>query len=100
MRQTARAGENMEPMNRMSCEQAMRQFYAYLDRALSDEKLADLNDHLKICLDCCDKLQFSRQLDNFVKTRLADEPLPEGIEARIREGLASEASSPESERKE
>ena len=87
-------------MNRMSCEQAMRQFYAYLDRALSGERLAELNDHLKACLDCCDKLQFSRQLDNFVKSRLGDEPIPEGIEARIRKELASEASFPGSGKKE
>jgi len=81
-------------MNRMSCEQAMRQFYAYLDRALSGEQLSELNDHLKACLDCCDKLQFSRQLDDFVKSRFGDEPLPEGIEARIRKELADEASFP------
>jgi anti-sigma factor (TIGR02949 family) len=90
----------MEPMNRMSCEQAMRQFYAYLDRALSGERLAELNDHLKACLDCCDKLQFSRQLDDFVKSRLGDEPLPEGIETRIRKELAGEASLPASGKKE
>jgi anti-sigma factor (TIGR02949 family) len=90
----------MESMNRMSCEQAMRQFYAYLDHALSGEPLADLNDHLKACLDCCDKLQFSRQLDDFVKSRLGDDPLPEGIEARIRKELADEASFPGSGKKE
>ena len=87
-------------MNRMSCEQAMRQFYAYLDHALSGERLAELNDHLKVCLDCCDKLQFSRQLDDFVKSRLGGEPLPEGIEARIRKELAGEPSLPKSGKKE
>ena len=87
-------------MNRMSCEQAVRQFYAYLDRALSGERLAELDEHLKTCLDCCDKLQFSRQFDNFVKSRLGDEPLPEGIETRIRKELAGKASSPGSGEKE
>ena len=53
-------------MSRMTCEQAMQQFYAYLDRALSGERLAELNDHLEACLDCCDKLQFSRRLNDFV----------------------------------
>jgi anti-sigma factor (TIGR02949 family) len=90
----------MEPMNRMTCEQAMRQFYAYLDRALSGERLAELDDHLKACLDCCDKLQFSRRLEDFVKSRLGDDSLPEGIEARIRKDLAGEASSPGSGKKE
>jgi anti-sigma factor (TIGR02949 family) len=93
VRQKARVGENVEPLspvNRMSCEQAMRQFFAYLDRALSGEPLALLDEHLKACLDCCDKLGFSRQLDAFVKSRLQDEPLPEGIEARIRKRLAEQ----------
>jgi anti-sigma factor (TIGR02949 family) len=90
----------MEPMSRMTCEQAMQQFYAYLDRALSGERLAELDDHLKACLDCCDKLQFSRQLNDFVKSRLGDEPLPEGIETRIRKNLAGNAFSPGSGKKE
>ena len=87
-------------MNRMSCEQAMREFYAYLDDALSGERLAELNEHLTACLDCCDKLQFSRRLNDFVKSRLGDEPLPEGIETRIRKELAGKASSPGSGKKE
>ena len=87
-------------MNRMSCEQAMRQFYAYLDHALSGERLEELNEHLEACLDCCGKLEFSRQLDAFVKSRLGDQPLPEGIEARIRKQLVDEVSSQGSGKKE
>jgi anti-sigma factor (TIGR02949 family) len=90
----------MEWMNRMSCEQAMRQFYAHLDHALAGERLAEFNDHLKACLECCDKLQFSRQLDNFVKSRLGDEPVPEGIETRIRKELGAKASFTGSGKKE
>jgi anti-sigma factor (TIGR02949 family) len=72
---------------RMTCEQAVRQFFAYLDRALEGEPLEMFEKHLEDCLDCCDRLQFSRRLDAFVKSRLGDAPLPEGLEARLREGL-------------
>jgi anti-sigma factor (TIGR02949 family) len=75
-------------MTRLSCEQAMRQFFAYLDRALSGDSLADLEAHLEACLSCCDKLAFSRRLDAFVKSRLPDEAVPAGLEARIREALS------------
>ena len=34
-----RAGENMDVTNRMTCEEAIRQFFAYLDRALAGEAL-------------------------------------------------------------
>jgi anti-sigma factor (TIGR02949 family) len=72
----------------MSCEEAARQLFAYLDRALSGESLAALESHLSACLDCCDKLDFSRRLDAFVRERLPDAPLPEGLEERLRRLIA------------
>ena len=71
----------------MTCEQAVRLFFSYIDRALAGEKLEDLHHHLEACLDCCDRLQFSRQVDAFVRDRVADEPLPDGLEARLRERI-------------
>lgn len=74
-------------MGPLTCEQAVRQFFAYLDRALSGEPLQDLETHLEACLDCCDRLGFSRQLDAFLKERLPDSPMPTGLETRIRTAL-------------
>ena len=74
-------------MKRLSCEEAFREFFAYLDRALAGESLEALETHLETCLDCCDRLDFSRNLDAFVKTRLGRAPLPEGIEERIRRAI-------------
>lgn len=74
-------------MKRLTCEEAVGQFFAYLDRALAGEPLEVLQQHLDQCLDCCDRLQFSRKLDDFVKTRMGEAPLPEGIEERIRRTL-------------
>ena len=65
----------------------MKQFFAYLDRALSGEEFADLEAHLAACLDCCDKLSFSRELDLFVKRHLPDNPVPSALEARVRRAL-------------
>ena len=72
---------------KLTCEQAVTQFFAYLDRALSGEEFADLEAHLVICLDCCDKLSFSRELDAFVKRHLLDNPVPAALEARVRRAL-------------
>ena len=71
----------------LTCEEAVKQFFAYLDRALAGEVLDDLEAHLETCLSCCDKLAFSRQLDAFVRGRLPDSPVPEGLEARVRRAL-------------
>ena len=86
MRNEARAGENMEE-KKLSCEAAIRQFFAYLDRALAGEAVEALEQHISMCLDCCEKLEFSRKLDTFVKSRLGDAPLPDQIEARIRRAI-------------
>jgi anti-sigma factor (TIGR02949 family) len=72
---------------RLTCEQAVKQFFAYLDRALAGESLEALEKHLDECLDCCDRLRFNRRLDAFVKARLGEVPLPQGLEARLRRGL-------------
>lgn len=84
MRQKARPCEDMDTTKRLSCDDTVRQFFAYLDRALTGEPLEALEAHLHACLDCCEKLEFSRKLDAFVRDRLGDEPLPERIEERIR----------------
>ena len=73
---------------KLSCERAVQQFFAYLDRALQGESVEDLEAHLEACLDCCDKLEFSRKLDATVKNRLGASTLPAGIEERIRRVLA------------
>ena len=74
-------------MTAMSCEQAVKLLFAYLDRALSGEPLEDLEAHIETCLACCDKLAFSRQLDAFVKTRFAEVTVPAGLESRVRQAL-------------
>lgn len=74
-------------MKGLSCDQAVQQFFAYLDRSLSGEPLEALEAHLEACLDCCDKLRFSRQLDAFVKARLPEARLPADLDERIRRVL-------------
>jgi anti-sigma factor (TIGR02949 family) len=71
----------------LSCEQAVRLFFSYLDRALSGEDIEALETHLQACLDCCEKLEFSRKLDAFVKARITEAPLPPGIQERIKRAV-------------
>ena len=87
MRQEARMGEGVEETKSMSCEQAMKELFLYLDRALGGEPLEAFEAHLRNCLNCCDRVNFSRSLDSFVKERLGDVPLPQGIEQRIRRAI-------------
>ena len=80
-------------MTPLTCDQVMKRFFAYLDRALSGEPLEQIEEHLEECLSCCDKLAFSRQVDAFVKTRVPEGQAPEGLEAKIRQALNRVAGS-------
>lgn len=75
----------------MSCDEAIRAFFAYIDQALDGERLEALEAHLGTCLDCCDRLEFSKRLDDFVKAHLDRSTLPEGIEERVRRALGRSA---------
>jgi hypothetical protein len=44
---------------------------------------------LRECLDCCEKLEFSRKVDSFVKARLETGTVPAGLEDRLRKCLAN-----------
>jgi anti-sigma factor (TIGR02949 family) len=82
-------------MDAMSCEDAQRRFFAYLDRALAGEDVEGLKAHLEACLECCDRLAFSRRLDSFVRSRLGEAALPAGIEERVHRALAAAAAASE-----
>jgi anti-sigma factor (TIGR02949 family) len=71
----------------LSCEVAIEEFFAYLDRALAGDAVAELEEHLRGCLECCDKLAFTRRLDWFVRDRLREVTMPYGLEERIRRTL-------------
>jgi anti-sigma factor (TIGR02949 family) len=82
-------------MNTMSCGDAQRRFFAYLDRALAGEDAEALEAHVEACLECCDRLEFSGRLDSFVQSRLGEAPLPPGLEARVQRALAAAAPAKE-----
>lgn len=71
----------------LTCAEAVEQFFAYLDRALEGGPLEVLEGHLETCLRCCERLEFSRKLDAFVRAKLGDAPLPADLEERIRREL-------------
>jgi anti-sigma factor (TIGR02949 family) len=82
-------------MSAMSCEDAQRRFFAYLDRALAGEDAEALEAHLEACLECCDRLDFSRRLDSFVRSRLGEAILPPGLAERVHRTLAAAAPAGE-----
>jgi len=71
-------------INELSCEVAIQELFAYLDRGLTADAVAELEEHLRCCLECCDRLAFSRRLDWFVRDLLRGVAMPAGLEEQIR----------------
>jgi len=80
-------------MSALRCEDAQRRFFAHLDRALGGQEIEELQAHLEACLECCDRLAFSRRFDSFVRSRLGEAPVPPGIEERVRRALLGSAQT-------
>ena len=70
-------------INELTCEVAVQEFFAYLDRALAGDAVYELEEHLRSCLECCDRLAFSRRLDWFVRYRLREVVMPTCREHRL-----------------
>jgi hypothetical protein len=81
------AAEGGPMINELSCEVAIQELFAYIDRALAGAAVDELEEQLGHCLECCDQLAFTRRLDWFVRDRLRRVTAPAGLEDRIRRTL-------------
>lgn len=64
------------------CAEAVRRLWDYLDRALSPEDQARVEQHLAFCRRCCGELEFARELQAFLATHAADE-IPSDVRDRL-----------------
>jgi anti-sigma factor (TIGR02949 family) len=74
-------------LNLYTCNEALDRLQDYMDQELSDRETMLVKRHLKICHDCSKKFAFEAQLLSMVKGRLQDEALPDGLMARLSQGL-------------
>lgn len=61
----------------IACPEAVEQLWGYLDRELSTEDQAKLEQHLAFCRKCCGELAFAKELRAFLRTAAADEIPPQ-----------------------
>jgi anti-sigma factor (TIGR02949 family) len=66
----------------ISCDEAVRQLWDYLDRALSPEDFEAVEGHLAFCRRCCGEAEFARELRNFLASQSAGE-----VPAHVRDRL-------------
>lgn len=66
----------------ITCTEAVRQLWEYLDGALPDEDRQAIEDHLSFCRRCCGEVEFAEELRGFL-ARDAAEEIPDEVRVRL-----------------
>ena len=70
----------------ISCSEAVRQLWEYLDGALDATDRALVEEHLGLCRRCCGELEFAEELRRFLASS-AHEDLPDDVLRRLNQTL-------------
>ena len=66
----------------ISCAEAVRELWNYLDGLVDDAERAAVEAHLSVCRRCCGELEFAEELRGFLAQN-AHEELPPDVHARL-----------------
>jgi anti-sigma factor (TIGR02949 family) len=73
----------------ISCSDAVRQLWEYLEGELDDRQRDKVDEHLRACLRCCGEAEFADELRKFLAAHGQDDALPEDVRQRLLESLDS-----------
>lgn len=66
----------------ISCAEAVRQLWEYLDGVVDDAQRDAIEEHLSFCRRCCGELEFAEELRHCLAAH-ADEEFPADIHMRL-----------------
>ena len=66
----------------ISCADAVRQLWAYLDGVVDEPSREAIEEHLSFCRRCCGEVEFAQELRDFLAAQAAEE-LPDEVRARL-----------------
>jgi anti-sigma factor (TIGR02949 family) len=66
----------------ISCTQAVRQLWDFLEREVAPDDAARIEEHLDVCRRCCGELEFADELRRFLASHARPE-LPADAEERL-----------------
>ena len=66
----------------ISCSDAVRQLWDYLDGAVEESDRSAIEEHLGLCRRCCGELEFSEELRKFLASHSYGE-LPHATKERL-----------------
>ncbi len=76
----------------ITCADAVKQLWEYLDRELPENERARVEEHMNFCRTCCGELEFAEELQRFMRSRQSEE-IPEDVRHRL-ESILSELKEP------
>lgn len=65
----------------ISCSQAVKQLWDYVEGAVEDSERELLEEHLGVCRRCCGEVEFAQELSAVLATQ--EDELPDSIRARL-----------------
>jgi mycothiol system anti-sigma-R factor len=66
----------------ITCAEAVRQLWQYLDGELPPESRAAVEEHLSFCRQCCGEAEFAAELRSFLAREAAEE-MPDDVRTRL-----------------
>jgi mycothiol system anti-sigma-R factor len=66
----------------ISCSEAVKQLWEYLDGTIEADQRAAIEEHLSFCRRCCGEVEFARELRSFL-ARSAHDQVPPEVLARL-----------------
>lgn len=70
----------------ITCADAVRQLWEYLDGMVDEAEREAIEEHLGVCRRCCGEVEFAEELRLFLATHAAD-PMPEEVRLRMASAL-------------
>jgi mycothiol system anti-sigma-R factor len=67
----------------MTCEEATKQLYEYLDSELEKDDYSRIKKHLEVCQKCCEKFEFEQVLKKVVRDRVRIHRVPQSVRENI-----------------
>jgi len=66
----------------ITCADAVKQLWEYLDGVLAEEDQAAIEEHLSFCRRCCGEVEFAEELRGFLARGPAEE-IPDEVRSRL-----------------
>ncbi len=73
----------------ISCSDAVRQLWEYLEDELTDGDREKVDEHLGACLRCCGEAEFANELRKVLAAHGQDDLLPDDVRQRLLDSLRS-----------